>query len=53
MYEFGEENSRCIDPEFWKDLLLCLRRRAAAQGRGRDHAVAVIARSEMGVIKIF
>jgi hypothetical protein len=53
MYEFGKKNLRRVDPEFWKDLLLCSRRRTAAQRRGRDRAFAVIAQSEMGVIEIF
>jgi hypothetical protein len=53
MYEFGKENLRRVDPEFQKDLVLCSRRRTAAQRRGRDCDVAVIARSEMGVIEIF
>jgi hypothetical protein len=53
MYEFSKENLRCIDPELWKDLLLCSRRRTAAQRRGGDRATAVITRSEMGVIKDF
>jgi hypothetical protein len=53
MYEFSKENLRRVDPEFWNDLLLCSRRRTATQRRGRNRAVTVVARSEMGVIKIF
>jgi hypothetical protein len=53
MHEFSKENLGHVDPELRKDLLLCSRRRTAAQRRGGDRAVAVITRSEMGVIKVF
>jgi hypothetical protein len=49
----AKENLRCVNPELRKDLLLCSRRRAAAQRRGGDRTVAVITRSEMGVIRVF
>jgi hypothetical protein len=48
-----KENLRCVNPELWKDLLLCSRRRATAQRRGGDRAIVVVARSEMGVVEIF
>jgi hypothetical protein len=53
MYEFGKKNLRRVDPEFRKDLLLCSRRRATAQGRGRNRAVVVIARRKVGFSDIF
>jgi hypothetical protein len=53
MHEFSKESLRRVDPELWKDLLLCSGRRTIAQRRGRDRAVAIITRSEMGVIKVF
>jgi hypothetical protein len=53
MYKFSKEILRRVDPKFWKDLLLCSRRRTAAQRRGRDRAIAIITQSEMGVIKVF
>jgi hypothetical protein len=53
MYEFSKESLQRVDLELRKDLLLCSRRRTTAQRRSRDCAVAVIARSEMGVIEVF
>jgi hypothetical protein len=53
MLEFGKGNLRCVDSKFRKGLFPYSKRRTAAQRRGRDRAVVVIARSEMGVIEIF
>jgi hypothetical protein len=53
MYEFGKKNLRRVDPELRKDIFLCLRRTATAQGRGRNRAVVVITRREVGFVDIF
>jgi hypothetical protein len=47
-----KENSRCVDPELRKDLLLGSRRRTAAQRRGRDRTIVIITQSKVGVFRV-